>query len=110
MSTTSVAVRPARRVNRESFCDRDNLRSVNGAVYCTTLKPATSSADVLQTIADALQFRAALEAKDIVLEFEDSVVALRAYMQSHQERNDAAFAAGSIRKVSKVENLPAVQR
>ena len=71
-----------------------NLRSVKGVVNCTTLKPATSSADMQQTIEGALQVHAALEAEDIVVEFKDSVVTLRGYVQSHQERNHAAFACG----------------
>ncbi len=86
-----------------------NLPSVKGVVNCTTLKPATSSADAQQSIEDALQVHAALEAEDIVVEFKNSVVTLRGYVQSHQERNDAAFAAWSGAGVSKVEKLLAVQ-
>ena len=86
-----------------------NLRSVKGVVNCTTLKPATSSVDMLQSIEDALQVHAALEAQDIVVECKDSVVTLRGYVQSYQERNDASCAAWSVAGVSDVENLLAVQ-
>lgn len=60
-----------------------NLRNVKGVVNCTTLRPVTPSADAQQSIEDALQVHAALETKDIVVEFKDSVVTLRGYVQSH---------------------------
>lgn len=85
------------------------LCSVKGVVNCTTFEPATSSAYVQQPIEHALQVHSTLGAEEIVVEFKDSIVTLRGYVQSNQERNDAAFAAWSVARVSKVENLLAVQ-
>ncbi len=81
-----------------------HLPGVLGVQNSITLKPTCSPRDIKRQIEDALRRSAALEAQQISVEAQGSVVTLRGKVRSWSERNEAQEAAWSAPGVVHVRN------
>ena len=83
-----------------------HLRGVKGVVNMISLqtKPVASPSEVKSRIEKALTRAAKDEAKNIGVTVNDSTVVLSGHVRSHDEQDEARWAAWAIPGVSKVEN------
>jgi osmotically-inducible protein OsmY len=85
------------------------LVGVKGCINNIEVRPDVKAMDVKQKIQSAFQRQAALDAKDIKVNVEDSAVVLQGTVHSWREKDDATLAAWAAPGVTKVENKIQVQ-
>jgi len=86
-----------------------HLIGVKGVINDIAVASTVKVADVMQQIEDAFKRHAMLDAKDIEVKVDRSMVTLKGHVHTWQERDDAALAAWAAPGVISVDNRLSVQ-